>query len=412
MSILIVPDDFASIQAAINGAIAGDEIQVKTGTYAESVLISGKTNILITGVDTGAGLPVIAPVANTHAPYDCAAGIIAGCSGVSLENFILNNTVGGGEKNYGVLIVGSANTTIQAIEVTSAKNGIVLQANGAVTCTGTVVNGCNVHNLTYALASEGIGLDDQGGTSGALTLTNTIFNTVQYGAGLSPRDAAGVIGNYIVTGCTFQTVAQTGLAVECNEGGGTNSATILAYHNVFDTCTVDAAFSETTVTSTLTTPNAVVYCWLNIPHLAFTGNYWSDHTSPDTNNDGIVDTPKVISARHQDAAPLVNHWGTAYTTCRRIHGYVYDAGEIATDNVPIPISGINVTITDPETGTVQTAVTDATGLFYFSDPPEGSGMLLECQPTGYIKVTYIEAVTELSNISQDFYLWPVRIYQN
>ncbi len=410
MAILLVPDDFATIQAAVNGALTGDQIQVKSGTYAESVLIQAKTNISLVGVDTGTGLPLVAPAANTHAPFDCAAFIVAGSSGISVGSFVINNTVGGGEKNLGILLVGSINTTIQSVEVTTAKNGITLQASGTVTNQGTVINACNFHNLTYSIPAEGIGLDDQGGTEGGFTLTNTIFNTMQDGAAFSPRDAVGIVGNYIVTGCTFSHIALVGLAVECNEGAGTNSATILAYHNVFDTVTTDAAFSETSVVSTLTTVNPVVYCWQYIPHLSLTGNYWSDHTSPDVNNDGIVDTPKIISSHHQDAYPLVQAWGTAYTTCRRISGHVYDAGQIATDLVPIPLVGVTVTVTDPVSGTTQSAVTDSGGLYYFATPPEGDGIDLSCSPTGYIRVDYRETITDLSHISQDFYLWPVRAY--
>ena len=41
-----VPDDFGTIQAAINGVAAGDTIIVRAGTYPENVVI-GKANLTL-----------------------------------------------------------------------------------------------------------------------------------------------------------------------------------------------------------------------------------------------------------------------------------------------------------------------------------------------------------------------------
>ena len=47
--IIIVPNDFPSIQDAISAAVSGDEILVEAGTYSESIDFLGKT-ISVTGV--------------------------------------------------------------------------------------------------------------------------------------------------------------------------------------------------------------------------------------------------------------------------------------------------------------------------------------------------------------------------
>jgi len=52
--------DYTAIQAALDAASPGDKIVVESGTYRESLLI-GK-NVLLHGLDTGQGKPVLAPV--------------------------------------------------------------------------------------------------------------------------------------------------------------------------------------------------------------------------------------------------------------------------------------------------------------------------------------------------------------
>ena len=49
--------DYLSIQAAIDNASAGDTIEVRSGTYYENVNIS--IQLILQGVDTGAGKPVV-----------------------------------------------------------------------------------------------------------------------------------------------------------------------------------------------------------------------------------------------------------------------------------------------------------------------------------------------------------------
>lgn len=44
---IIVPDNYDTIQQAVDAAISGDIIEVRAGTYAENVIISGKSISLI-----------------------------------------------------------------------------------------------------------------------------------------------------------------------------------------------------------------------------------------------------------------------------------------------------------------------------------------------------------------------------
>jgi len=411
VAIIVVPDDYATIFLAVAAAISGDEIQVKSDTYDESVLLDFMDHITFTGVDTGTGYPTISPSSNTHPAYDCAAIILRKCNTVTLNNLILNNTVGGGETNYGVLNRSSSDVVIQGIEATNLKSAVVLQAEGADTCQRLVFNNNNFHDLTFTNLNEGIGIDDQAATENEVTVTNNIFDTMQYGIGFNPRNAGGVVGKYVVTDNIFDTINRTGLSIECNEGGGTNTATALVYRNSFIANLVEnMQFSETTVVSSLNTPSPQIYCWKDIARLGLNGNYYSTHVGVDANDDGIFDNTEIISAHHIDMAPLFHQWGAEYTTCKRIRGYVYNAAAVASDNVPVPMAGVTVTVTDPVTGATQSAVTNVLGYYYFSLPPVGEGIIIEVNVNGFV-ITQTKRIVELvSNLPVDFYLWNVHRY--
>ena len=411
MAIIVVPDDYATISLAVAAAVGGDEIQIKGGPYDESVLVDTADHITITGVDTGTGYPTISPSANTHPGYDCAAIILRKTDFITLNNLILNNVAGPGEKNYGVIIRSSSDIVVQGIEATNLKSAVVLQIEGVDTCQRLVFNNNNFHDILYTDLTEGFGIDDQGATENEVTVTNNIFDTMQYGVGLNPLTAAGIVGKYVVTDNVFDTIDHTGLAVEGDEGMLTNSATILAYHNIFIANLVDnMRFSENSVHSVLNTPSPQVYCWKTIARLGTVGNYYSTHVGVDVNDDGIFDEPEIISANHIDVAPLFHQWGVDYTDCQRLRGYVYNAGATASDNVPIPMVGVTVTATDPATGLVQSAVTNAFGYYYFALPPLGAAVNIQVNVNGFVITEVTKAIELISNLPVDFYLWNVHRY--
>lgn len=411
LAIIIVPDDYATIALAVAAAVAGDEIQVKGGPYDESVLIDTRDHITLTGVDTGAGYPVVGPTTNTHPAYDCAAIILRKSNFITVNNLVLNNTAVAPEKNYGVVIRSSSDIVIQAIEATILKSAVVLQVEGTDTCKRLVFNNNNFHDIIFTDLTEGFGIDDQGASQDEITITNNIFNVMQYGIGLNPLNAADIVGKYVVTDNTFSTIDHTGLAVESDEGMLTNSATILAYRNIFIANLVDnMRFSENSVHSVLNTPSPQVYCWKTVARLGTVGNYYSTHVGVDANDDGIFDEPEIISANHIDNAPLFHAWGAEYTACQRVRGYVYNAGATASDNVPVPMAGVTVTITDPVSGASQSAVTNVAGYYFFALPPIGENMLISVNVNGFVITDIPKTIGLVSNLPVDFYLWNVHKY--
>ena len=83
---LNVPQDYSSIQAAINAAASGDTILVDTGTYRENLVM--RTNVTVRGVEAAR---TFIEARNSSAPVVT----IDGKNNVSLRNFTLTNSADG-----------------------------------------------------------------------------------------------------------------------------------------------------------------------------------------------------------------------------------------------------------------------------------------------------------------------------
>jgi len=125
---ITVPDDYATIQAAINNASAGDTIHVKNGTYTENVVVNKSLNLVGDGWSTtivnasNPGCHVFEVTADNvnitgfkivNATGLSSAGIYANGSFLNItDNLITGN-------NDGILIVNSTSNNILANNITS-----------------------------------------------------------------------------------------------------------------------------------------------------------------------------------------------------------------------------------------------------------------------------------------------------
>jgi len=133
---LHVPKDFATIQAALDEAVDGDTILISAGTYAESVVTKGKSNLLI----KAKGKVVIDPP--------------DGLPGLTLDS--------------------CTDCTVMKVRVTGATDGIVMQG-----CTGGDLFKCRVEDVT----GNGIALD---GCDGVMVEKCTVKDTGDDGIALGP----------------------------------------------------------------------------------------------------------------------------------------------------------------------------------------------------------------------------------
>jgi parallel beta-helix repeat protein len=81
------------------------------------------------------------------------------------------------------------------------------------------------------------------------------------------------------------------------------------------------------------------------------GNYWSDYSGTDANNDGIGDSPYVIDANNTDNYPLINPWSSPsiavenLTSSKTVVGQGYDLTlNVTVKNLGNKIEGFNVVV--------------------------------------------------------------------
>jgi nitrous oxidase accessory protein NosD len=186
-----------------------------------------------------------------------------------IQNNILNSLGIGIKNSAGWIGGGGSNNTISNNLIESVGNAMDF-STVAYFSTGSPIN--NIYNNTIKTNATGIIAKD----CPEIVNNRIIASNIGIDLGQYPLNNTKIAGNLV-------SLCATGLRVS---GSG-----YLIYSNNFVDNTVQAVDNS---------GNSWSYNGK--------GNYWSDWTSPDANNDGIVDNPYVISGtgRSVDRYPLVN----------------------------------------------------------------------------------------------------------
>ena len=301
-SVIIVPDDYATIQDAVGNASAGDTVYVRAGTYVCTLTIDkpltlrgeSNTNTTIALMDNPGGLMGIwitasnVTISNFHIVPEVAYPPLAwmvdidGGNSLIYNDIIVDNIFDGLGPNQEAIQIDSQKAMIIGNSiVASTDGGVGIVVEDADYCTIARNNvtggwvGIDVFGKYHIIAFNNIANETVQTMYGGITLDNACSNNVVVGNTL--------VGNYL--GLSWWHI----------------SLYDVVYHNNFEG-NVNQAGSQLSSQA-----------WDN--GYPSGGNYWSDYNGSDvfsgpyqnvTGSDGIGDTPENLSSDAVDHYPLMN----------------------------------------------------------------------------------------------------------
>lgn len=321
-----VPDDYPTIQSAINNASDGDTIIVRDGTYYENLVVNkqvtlksenGSANCIIDGSGSG-------HVVNLSA------------DGIWIEGFTIRNS---SSRWNGIYVYYSNNNTIANSRIVNNGYGIVLLSSNYTTIANNTVeenlgelglvgsgiymgysNNNTIANNTVGNNSEGIEMLHSNNN----TITNnTIGNNNNYG--IDMRDS----NNNTIT---YNTITQEGgsIGIDMQDSNYNTIANNTIRNNYYGISMRDSNYNNVIYLNNFIdntdnvysynsyniwhSPENITYTYNGNTYINYLGNYWSDYTGSDSDRDGIGDTPYTIDFDDADNYPLMEPWENYLTT--------------------------------------------------------------------------------------------------
>jgi nitrous oxidase accessory protein len=269
---IVVPDDYTTIQEAINNANTGDSIYVKKGVYVENPVVNKSVSLVGENRDT--------------AVIDVTSGLKVESNKVTLTGFTIYNGW------RGISLSGNQ-CSISGNKITDATNGIVLF-------------GCENNSITEN-TFKSIGL------SSAIQLNFANRNFVDKNYIDSCVEGIQIwqhSNNNTVSENTITNIKATAIGFQYSNYNTINRNNI----SYSDLGTSIYGSSWNTISYNNYFYNKVQFNADEQYYLTFgynrsintiISNYWSDYNGTDSNKDGIGDKPYIIDEYNNDVNPLM-----------------------------------------------------------------------------------------------------------
>ena len=242
---LLVPETYATIQAALDVAVAGDVVSVAPGLYPENVRFASNGVTLRSRVRHGATIQGSGHVVDFD-PYSgtvegfVITGAVAPKAGVftSHAQQVIRDNLITGNGDHGILI---SNGSVATIE----RNLIIDNVPAGFHSGIRIKTGASATIANNYIAGSGIGIWDFTFTGGADIFNNTLVGNANYGM-LIGSGALRKVRNNIITGSDFgiyaagsydpDLTAYVGQFLEIDYNLLWNNS-VLDYYAYLDTCT-------------------------------------------------------------------------------------------------------------------------------------------------------------------------------
>ena len=250
LSTIYVPDDYPTIQEAVNNASIGNTIIVRDGTYIENVDVNKR--LTIRSENRSDSTAVQAAYPGDHVFYVTA-------DYVNISGF----TIEGAKEGYrtsGLYLGYSKHCNIYNNKILGNRRGIFLESSNY-----NVIANNTIDNISTGIYFEA--------SSNNIITNNTVLKIVEgggmhtYGIYLVWSSGNIITKNNINTSGIFVNMANNNKIYLNNLYAWSNDAT-----NIWNST------------------SKITYSYEGKTYTNYTGNYWSDYTGADTNGDGIGNT--------------------------------------------------------------------------------------------------------------------------
>ncbi len=192
---IIVPDDFRTIQAAIDNASAGDTVYVRSGNYNTTERMHRNLPPASLVIDKPVSLigencqDTIIVTTETYSPFGWTSGIAVDSDNVIIAGFTII-----GSTNV-VFILGNSTLTNNIINLNGINNGIAIDDAGSGIISSNIINSAGQETVSDEFGSGTIGIMAE--SNGNTTISNNIINN--FGIGIQVLSNSLSILNNTVT---------------------------------------------------------------------------------------------------------------------------------------------------------------------------------------------------------------------
>jgi len=269
--------DFKKIQDAVDAAGSGDFVDVYPGTYIENIDVN-KNNLTIKS-ESGAKVTIVQAANPKEHVFEVTANY------VNIIGFMVKQVYSPSDYASGIVLNGVENCKISENKIDFSSHGIAL-----VTSKNNILT-----NNTIKNAGTGISLRD---SSNYNIVKNNTLEVNNYGIFLYSFSYSIGSDKNTITRNKIMNNYYYGINLRQSNNN-------VIYLNDFIN-NADNTHSEYS-TNIWNSTEKITYTYNGKTYTNYLGNYWSDYTESDANNDGIGDAPYSIDS-DKDNYPLVKPW--------------------------------------------------------------------------------------------------------